>query len=169
VATLPVMIAGIVLTGGMLDAGTGGSEPVAGTVHALLAAGCYSGFLYLLRRGGGRGRVVQNYLVVVVTAALVALCVGPAWGPMTLTPGPEALAWLALIAATGQVAGWLLVALATPHLRAEVGAALLLLTPVGALVLAAVVLDEHPGAFQLVGCALVLASAYTASARSARQ
>ena len=59
----------------------------------------------------------------------------------------------------------LLVALATPHLRPEVGAALLLLTPVGTLALAALVLDEHPSALQLVGCALVLASAYAASAR----
>jgi drug/metabolite transporter (DMT)-like permease len=165
-AVLPVMIAGIVLTGGVLTAGSGGSDPASGTVHAVLAAVCYSGFLYLLRRGGGQGRVIQNYLVVVMSAALVALCVGPVWGSMTLTPTPEALAWLLLIAATGQVAGWLLVALATPHLRPEVSAALLLLTPVGALVLAALVLHEYPGALQLLGCALILVSAYAASSRS---
>lgn len=63
----------------------------------------------------------------------------------------------------GQVVGWLLIALATPLLPTEVGAALLLLTPVGALVLAAVVLDERPSPLQLAGCALVLAAAYVAS------
>jgi drug/metabolite transporter (DMT)-like permease len=166
---LPVMIAGIVLTGGVLEAGTGGSDPVAGTVHAVLAAVCYSGFLYLLRRGGGRGSVIQNYLVVVGTAAGVALCVGPIWGSMTLTPGLEELAWLVLIAAAGQVAGWLLVALSAPHLRSEVGAAILLLTPIGALLLAGLVLDERPSALQLLGCALVLASAYAAAVRRAQQ
>jgi drug/metabolite transporter (DMT)-like permease len=168
VAVLPVMIAGIVLTGGVLERGSAGSDPVAGTVHAILAAVCYSGFLYLLRRGGGRGRVVQSYLVVVATAAVVAVGVGRFWGTLTLTPGLRQLAWLVLIAAAGQVTGWLLVALATPDLPAEVGAALLLLTPVGALVLAALVLNERPSLLQLVGCALVLASAYAAATPSRR-
>jgi drug/metabolite transporter (DMT)-like permease len=169
-AVLPVMVLGIVLTGGVLEAsGTGGNEPVPGTIHALLAAVCYSGFLYLLRRGGGEGSVVQNYAVVVVTAALAALCVGRVWGSMTLAPSTGQLVWLVLIAVTGQVIGWLLVALSAPHLRSEVGAALLLLTPVGALVLAALVLDERPSALQLLGCALVLGSAYGVSAGQTQQ
>jgi drug/metabolite transporter (DMT)-like permease len=163
-AMLPFMVAGIMLTGGVLDEGVVGSNPRAGTAHALLAAACYSGFLYLLRRGG-RGMVIQNYVVVVSSAALVALCVGRFWGGLTLAPGWDGVGWLVLIAATGQVAGWLLVALATAHLRPEVGAALLLLTPVGALALAAVVLDESPSSLQLLGCALVLTSAYLASTR----
>ena len=164
-AVMPVMVAGILLTGGVLEEGVGGADPAAGTIHALLAAACYSGFLYLLRRGGTGGAVIQNYLVVVATAAGAALCVGRLWGGMTLAPGWAELGWLVLIAAGGQVTGWLLVALATPHLRSEVGAALLLLTPVGALVLGALVLGERPSALQLVGCVLVLASAYAASAR----
>jgi drug/metabolite transporter (DMT)-like permease len=165
-AALPVMIVGIVLTGGVLEAGTGGSDAVAGTVHAILAAVCYSGFLYLLRRGGGQGQVIQSYLVVVGTSAVVAVGAGPFWGSLTFTPGLGDLAWLVLIAAAGQVTGWLLVAIATPQLRPEVGAALLLLTPVGALVLGALALDERPSDLQLVGCVLVLASAYGASVRS---
>jgi drug/metabolite transporter (DMT)-like permease len=164
-AMLPVMVVGVVLTGGVLDSGVQGSDPRAGTVHALLAAACYSGFLFLLRRGGGDGKVVQNYLVVVATAAAVALCVGRWWGSVTLVPGWSELAWLVLIALGGQVAGWLLVAFASPRLRPEVGAALLLLTPVGALVLGAVVLGERPSPLQLLGCGLVLVSAYVASAR----
>jgi drug/metabolite transporter (DMT)-like permease len=91
-AALPVMIVGIVLTGGVLEAGTGGSDALAGTVRAILAAVCYSGFLYLLRRGGGQGQVIQNYLVVVGTSAVVAMCAGPFWGGLTFTPGVEDLA-----------------------------------------------------------------------------
>src|SRR5205085_4838421 len=37
VAALPVMVVGIVLTGGVLESGSGGQDPVGGTVHALLA------------------------------------------------------------------------------------------------------------------------------------
>ncbi|GAB1334018.1 hypothetical protein ACE1SV_06080 [Streptomyces sp. E-15] len=56
--------------------------------------------------------------------------------------------------------GWLLVATASPRLASHVGAVLLLLTPLGA-----VVLGERPTALQLAGCALILVSAYRASAR----
>lgn len=164
-AVLPVMVVGIVLTGGVLEPHAAGTDPVAGTWHATVAAVCYSGFLFLLRRGGGEGHAISNYLVVVLTAALAALVVGPLWGQLDLTPTAEQVGWLVLIAVAGQVTGWLLVGLASPHLRAEVGAALLLLTPVGALLLGAVFLSENPSVVQLGGCALVLGSAYAAAAR----
>ncbi|MGW7290131.1 DMT family transporter [Streptomyces sp. NPDC054847] len=162
-ALLPVMVFGIVLTGGVLERKAAGTDPVAGTIHALLAAACYSGFLFLLRRGGSQGRIVQSYQYVVASAAAVSLGAGYLWEGMTLTPGWAQFGWLLLVAFGGQVAGWLLVALASPHMASEVGAALLLLTPVGALALGALVLDEHPSPLQLSGCALILAGAYLIS------
>ncbi|HEY3470109.1 MAG TPA: DMT family transporter [Amycolatopsis sp.] len=158
-AILPVMIIGIVLTGGVLEQGAGGRDPLAGTVHALLAAACYSGFLFLLRRGGSGGRTVQSYQYVVASAALVALGAGFLWNGMTLAPGWAQLGWLVLVAFGGQVAGWLLVALATPRLAGEVGAALLMLTPIGALALGAVLLGERPSPWQITGSAAILAGA----------
>lgn len=56
--------------------------------------------------------------------------------------------------------GSLLVALGSPSLRVEVSSALLLLTPIGALVLAAAVLAQMPSLLQVVGCILILGSAY---------
>jgi drug/metabolite transporter (DMT)-like permease len=167
-AFLPVMVVGILLTGGVLESGVAGADPVGGTVHGLSAAACYSGFLYLLRLGGGSGRIVQSYVLVLVTAAVATVCVGPLWSHVTLRPSGSQLAWLVLVALGGQVAGWLLVAVATPRLRSEIGAALLLLTPVGALAGGALVLGEHPTLLQLAGCALVLVSAYVVSARTSR-
>ncbi len=170
VLSLPVMLVGIVLTGGVFESGVTGSDPARGTVHALLAALCYSGFLFLLCRGGHAGQIVQSDQDVIATAAIVSLIAGALWHGVNLTPGWAAIGWLALVAACGQVIGWLLVALTTPRLASEVGAALLMLTPVGALVLGAAVLGEHPTVLQLLGCALMLASVYAASARrSARQ
>lgn len=161
--TLPFMAAGIVLTGGVLETGTTGSDPTAGTAHAVLAALCYSGFLYLLRRGGHTGRIVQSYRDVVATAAIVSIVAGAAWQGVALAPGWNATGWLVLTAICGQVLGWLLVALASPRLSSTVGAALLMLTPVGALILSAVALGEKPTALQLLGCALVLLSAFAAA------
>ena len=61
--------------------------------------------------------------------------------------------------------GWLLVAGATGRLASEVGAILLLLTPVGAVLLGYLVLGERPTVLQLVGCVLVLVSVQVATLR----
>ncbi|MGJ7906391.1 DMT family transporter [Actinopolyspora sp. H202] len=163
-AVVACMATGIVLTGGVVGTGVSGEAPVWGTVHAVLAALCYSGFLFLLRRGGRTEGVVQSYRGVLISAAVVSMVGGMLWQGMTVNPGWVALGWLALTAVCGQLGGWLLVALATFRLSSTVSSALLMLTPVGALVLAAVVLGERPTLPQLLGCALILASAYAASA-----
>lgn len=162
VLVLPFMVVGIVLTGGVFDTGAAGSAPLRGTIHAVLAALCYSGFLFLLRRGGRTGQPVQSYHLVLVSA-VVAVITGAPWQGVTLPPGWAALGWLALTAVCGQVCGWLLIALAASHLDSTTSAAVLMLTPVGALALSALVLGEQPTVPQLLGCALVLASAYAAS------
>ncbi|WP_086727952.1 DMT family transporter [Streptomyces carpinensis] len=163
---LPVLLVGVVLAGGVLERGGAvGSDPRWGTVHAVLAAVCYSGFLFLLRRGGHGGHVRQVYTVVIAAAAVVSLVAGLLWYGFDATPGRPALGWLLAVAACSQIVGWLLVATASPLLASHVGAILLLLTPVGAVVLSALVLDEHPTPLQLGGCALILVSAYFTTAR----
>ncbi|MFI9803750.1 DMT family transporter [Streptomyces sp. NPDC052301] len=163
---LPPLLLGVVLTGGVLEHGTAvGTDPRSGTVHAVLAAVCYSGFLYLLRRGGRGGHVRQLYTVVVASAAVVSMLAGLAWYGFDLAPGWRVLGRLLAVAVSSQVVGWLLVATASPHLASHVGAILLLLTPVGAVALGAVVLGERPGPLQLAGCLLILVSAYFITAR----
>jgi drug/metabolite transporter (DMT)-like permease len=166
---LPVIIAGTLLTGGVFETGATGSAPVAGTVHAVLAALCYSGFLFLLRRGGPDRPLVQSYLIIMASAAVFAAVAGTMWGGFDAAPGWEPLGWLALTALCGQVLGWLLVAVGSPRLRVEVGSALLLLTPVGALLLGAVALGEVPSALQVLGCVLVLGGAYLVAAGNDRE
>lgn len=166
---LPVIVAGTLLTGGVFETGVTGSAPVAGTVHAVLAALCYSGFLFLLRRGGPDRPLVQSYVVIMAAAAVFPVAGGFVWGGFDAAPGWGPMGWLALTAVCGQVLGWLLVAVGSPRLRVEVGSALLLLTPAGALLLAAVVLGEVPSALQILGCVLVLGSAYLTAAVSQRE
>lgn len=167
VAVLPVVLLGTVLTGGVFESGVAGTAPVAGTIHSALAALCYSAFLFLLRRGGPGQPPVQSYVTIIGSAACAALAGGVLWGGITLVPGWGPAGWLALTAMCGQVLGWLLVALSTPLLRAEVSSAVLLLTPVGALLLGAICLGQVPSAWQALGCGLILASAYRITARAA--
>ncbi|WP_206440051.1 EamA family transporter [Streptomyces scabichelini] len=162
---VPVMMAGVVLTGGLLESGVSGSDSTAGTVHAVLAALCYSGFLFLLRRGGFQGHVRTAYTVVIFSSTAFAALIGAVWGALDLTPSWGALGWLAVAAVSSGVIGWLLVAVYSPRLPSHVGAVLLLLTPVGSLALGALVLDERPTPLQWTGCALILVSAYVTAGR----
>lgn len=155
---IPAVLLGVIFTSGALDGGDAGTEPVRGAVHALLAALCYSGFLFLLRRGGHNGQIIQSYAAVTASAAVFSAAAGLVWHGLDPSPGWTAVGWLDLAAVCGQVVGWLLVAVHSPRLPSHAGATLLLLTPAGALGLGALVLDERPTPLQLLGCALILGS-----------
>jgi drug/metabolite transporter (DMT)-like permease len=159
------MLIGVVLTAGLLDHHIT-PHSTAGTVHAALAALCYAGFLYLLRRCGHSGHITESYTVLTVSAAAVSLGAGVFWHGITLTPGWTATAWLLVTALTGQVIGWLLVAFSAPRLPSHLGPVLLLFTPIGALILGAAVLGERPTPPQLLGGGLILAGAYFANSSS---
>jgi drug/metabolite transporter (DMT)-like permease len=98
-------------------------------------------------------------------AAMVALVVGLVTGRLDPAPGWGALAWLLLIAVTGQVLAWLLLGSALPRLAASTGSVLLLIQPVFALALSAALLGERPARLQLAGCAVVLVAVVLLSRR----
>jgi drug/metabolite transporter (DMT)-like permease len=98
VAWVPVLLIGVALTAGLLDGGAAGTDPVWGTIHAVLAAACYSVFLYLLRRSGMAGRPIQNYVVVIAAAGAVSLIAGRLWRGVDLTPGWRVIGWLVGVA-----------------------------------------------------------------------
>jgi drug/metabolite transporter (DMT)-like permease len=163
--SLPVIMAGALLAGGVFEKGLGGTNPTMGTTHAIVAALCYSGFLFLLRRGGQDGQPLQTYAIVLTSATTVAAVVGLAAHDLDLTPGWSTAGWLILVTITGQLLGWMLVAFFTPKLPSEVGSAMLMLMPIGAVILGALVLGERPSPLQLVGCAVVLVASYVGTAR----
>jgi drug/metabolite transporter (DMT)-like permease len=72
---------------------------------------------------------------------------GPAW---------PTLGWLALLALTSQVIGWLLITVSMPRLAAGMIGALLLVQPAGSVALSYAVLGERPSVLQLLGVVLVL-------------
>jgi drug/metabolite transporter (DMT)-like permease len=166
--SLPIVLAGVLLAGGIFEHGVGGTDPTWGTVHAIVAALCYSGFLFLLRRGGRGGRPLQTYAAVLASSTMVATIVGLASHGLDVSPGWRTAGWLLLVTITGQLLGWLLVAFCTPRLPSDVSSALLLLTPIGAVALGALVLGERPSALQLTGCAIVLVASYAGTARRSR-
>jgi drug/metabolite transporter (DMT)-like permease len=77
-------------------------------------------------------------------------------GSLDLTPTPAELAWLALLALTSQVLGYLFITVSLPRLPAVVGSILLFVQPVCTLLFASLLLGERPSPSQLAGVALVL-------------
>src|SRR5699024_2013874 len=89
-------------------------------------------------------------------AGIVGSVAGTAFGGIDFTPGWDAIGWLAALALVGQVLGWVLIGSALPRLKSQVGASMLLLQPVLAIVFAMLMIGERPTPLQLLGCVIVI-------------
>ncbi|MBN6039739.1 DMT family transporter [Amycolatopsis sp. 195334CR] len=159
VLALPVLLVAAAAAGGVIGPVALGENPLRGTVFALTAALGYSGFLYFSRECGVRAprHVVTPVFFATASAAALAVVFGGLTTGIQFSLGPRTWLALALVAVFGQVLGWLLVGWGLPRLAPAVSSALLLLQPIGAVLLAMVVLGEVPSVTQVAGGAVVLA------------
>ena len=164
---VPVMLGGVALAGGLADGGAGAVDPVLGTVLALMAAFAYAGYLLFLRIGSAPGEKSGPVALATAAAAVSSFVLGSFWEGVDLTPGWEALGWLALLALIGQCMGWVLIAGGMARLPSSTGASILLLQPVGAVLLGMLVLGQFPTAWQLAGCAVVIGAVAFAARKRA--
>ncbi len=127
----------------------------------LLASVSFALYLVLTRRWSARFRL-DGFAIALTNMSLTALVLGGivlATAPATLVPSRvpgdalAALAWLAGVAAVAQ----LLTVASVRRIPAARSAAFLLLNPVTATILAAVLLGERPSTLQVTGGVLVLA------------
>jgi drug/metabolite transporter (DMT)-like permease len=158
IAALPLVLAGVVLISGVVGSGAYGSDPRLGVLYGAGTSLAYAAFILVLRGPGGEsGRVAGPLLVVTAVAAVTSAALGPVAGGIDLLPTWPAAGWLALLALTTQVAGWMLITWAWRLLPAAQASLLLLIQPVASVAISAAVLGERPSAWQLAGCAVVLA------------
>jgi drug/metabolite transporter (DMT)-like permease len=169
-ASIPIVLTGIVLISGVVGSGAYGDNPPLGVLLGVLTALAYSGFLLTLRAGNEDIRRPAGPLfdATLASAAGVALW-GLGSGRLDLTPGAEAQGWLILLALSSQVLGWLLISISLPRLPAVVTSILLTLQPVATVVLAAFILDESPSPLQLLGAAAILSGLVLSTARGRRR
>jgi drug/metabolite transporter (DMT)-like permease len=171
----PVMLAGLVLVGGLADVGGSrayGTDPALGVGYGAAVALLYAIYILMLRQasssrdpGGPRPAVAGVLFEATVGAAVAAAAGGFLLHDFRLGPDPSpwpALGWLALLALTSQVLGWLLITVSMPRLPAAMIGALLLVQPAGSVGLSYVILGERPSALQLLGVVLVLAGVVVA-------
>ena len=162
---IPMALTGVVLISGVLDSGAYGDDPALGALLAILTAVCYAGYLLLLRKGRDRRRAAGPIFDATVACLLAALAAGVVVGDLDPWPSLPVHAWLLLLALTAQVGGQVMIAVALPRLPAAATSLILLIQPVLATVVAAIVLAESPSSTQLVGVVLILGGVLLGTAR----
>ena len=165
--SIPVVLVGIVLLSGVIGEDAFGEDPVLGTIFGIGTGLAYSGFLLALRRGGAdlrrpAGPLFEATFVAAVLTALVGAAMSAEFVPTWPAHG-----WLAVLALTSQVLGWLLISVSLPRLPAALTSVLLTVQPMGSVLLGIVLLGEEPSALQLFGVGLILVGVMT-SARGRR-
>ncbi|MBB5917336.1 drug/metabolite transporter (DMT)-like permease [Nocardia transvalensis] len=155
---LPVMLAGLVLTGGVLDADPHAPHPIRGAILGIAAGVCYAGYLLLVRRASGAERrmVVTPVAFGTASAAAVIGVVGVASRDLAIGLDAPAWAWLIAVAVCGQALSFALINYGSVRLSAARAAAIMLLQPVAAIVLGVAVLHEHPTLSQYLGMAITI-------------
>ncbi len=167
---LPVVMSGVVLISGALEQGAYGENPARGVLFGALTGLSYAGFILLLRRGNRDDRRPAGPLFSATwVAAVFSAVAGAAVGDVDLAPSWPAHAWLACLALTSQVLGWLLISVSLPRLPAALTSVLLCIQPVGSVVLGVILLGESPSALQVAGVACIVAGLLVVAARGNRR
>ncbi len=163
VASLPLLFVGVALVAGTSTTLTG-SNPAVGVSFAVIAAGAYAVYIFLMGLATrAAGRTALPMFVSTGATALTAGAYGLVSGTLDLTPSLVAQGWLVLLALVSQVIGWLLVASASQRLPASAVAASLVLQSASALLFGAVMLAQTPTLVQLAGAGMILAGVVVAT------
>ena len=132
----PVMLAGLVLVGGLGGLGGSrayGSDPALGVADGVGVAFLYAIYILMLRQAashrgtdGSRVAVADPLWQATLGATAGSAALGFALHDFHLGHAWPTLGWLALLAITSQVIGWLLITVSMPRLPAAMIGALLL-------------------------------------------
>jgi drug/metabolite transporter (DMT)-like permease len=167
---IPVVLIGVSLVSGLGRGDAFGSNPLLGTLLALVSAVFYAAFILGFRLSNeAQAPSAGPLLEATAGAALAALIAGVVGGGLVFEPAWPAHGWLLTLALSSQVAGWLLIGYALPRLPAVETATIILLQPVLTMIWAVIIFSESPSTIQLVGAALVMAGVgFVAVARARR-
>ena len=169
IAAVPIALFGIVLISGVLGHGAYGQDPLRGVIFGVATGLTYAGFILVLRQSArDLRRPVAPLFEATAAAAVFALIAGLIIGDVDLAPSWPAHGWLALLAVSSQVVGWLLISVSLPRLPAALTSVLLTVQPVGSVILGVILLSESPSLLQLVGVACIFSGVLVATARRPR-
>lgn len=155
---VPVVLVGVALVSGLGRGDAFGSNPLLGTLLALVSAVFYAAFILGFRISNeAQAPSAGPLLEATAGAALAVLATGFLGEGIQFAPSWPAHGWLLALALSSQVAGWLLIGYALPRLPAVETATIILLQPVLTMVWAVLIFSESPSPIQLAGAAMVMA------------
>ena len=141
---------------------TEGFDTLAGDFYALLAGAFAAGYLLVGRRvrpGTSWLRYIGTVYPVTAVLLLAAMFIA---GDSPTGYSTKTLLMIALLALGPQLIGHSSINWALGYLPAIIVAIAILVEPVGATILAAIILDEQPTALELIGSLVVLSGVYLA-------
>jgi drug/metabolite transporter (DMT)-like permease len=160
---IPLMLAGVALTAGALDLG---GLQLTGVLAGLAAGTGYALYLAIIRRtaprGPGRSRAAPFTILTLVclSAGLTTALTAAGLGRLDVPAGLDGWAAMLALAFVGQVLTYLCFNVAMTAISETASSTLMLLSAVFAVALAAVLFADIPSAWQLLGCAMIIAGAW---------
>lgn len=167
---IPVILVGVTLVSGLGQGEPFGSDPIRGTMFALLAAIFYATFILGFRHSNNDHAPAAGPLMeATLGAALASLVLGLIGSSIEFEVTWPSHGWLLALAIGAQVVGWLSIGYALPRLPAVETATIILIQPALTMVWGAIIFDERPSPLQIVGAAIVLGGvAFVALVRARR-
>ncbi|MDN6124769.1 MAG: DMT family transporter, partial [Brevibacterium sp.] len=157
-ACIPVMIAGMLLTGGVFGSDAGAANPTRGAVLGVLSGILYGVYIFGIHhcRRAAPDFVVAPVAVGTLAAGVMTAIAGVALGGLDFDLGWDGWAWMVALAVFGQALSWVLLSISSPLVPVPRTAALMLLQPLSAVVLGSVVAGERLLPAQWIGAVLVV-------------
>jgi len=154
---IPVILFGVTLVSGLGQGDAFGSNPIRGTVLALMAAIFYACYLLSLRHSNQEQVPAAGPLMEATLGATVSLLLlGLIQGGLDLEFSWPAHGWLLALAIGSQVVAWLMITYALPRLPAVETATIILIQPALTMVWGAIIFDERPSGLQIVGATVIM-------------
>ena len=159
IGCIPIMIIGMLLTGGVFGADAAAANPTRGAIFGILSGILYGVYIFGIhqcRRLAPRF-VVAPVEVGTIAAGVMTAIAGIGLGGLDFDLGWDGWAWMLALAVCGQALSWVLLSMSSPLVPVPRTAALMLLQPLSAVVLGSFIAGERLQPAQWIGAALVAA------------
>lgn len=157
VGCVPIMIIGMLLTGGVFGADETAANPTRGAIFGVLSGVLYGVYIFGIHhsRKVAGDFVVAPVQVGTIAAGVMTAVAGLTLGGLDFDLGWAGWGWMIALAVCGQALSWVLLSISSPLVPVPMTAALMLLQPLSAVVLGSLIAGERLQAGQWVGAVLV--------------
>lgn len=156
-ACVPVMILGMLLTGGIFGADASAANPTRGAIFGVLSGVLYGVYIFGIHqcRKQAPQFVVAPVAVGTLSAGVVTAIAGVVLGGLDFDLGWNGWMWMIALAVFGQALSWVLLSIASPRVPVSRTAALMLLQPLAAVLLGSFIAGERLQPSQWIGAVVV--------------